>query len=213
VPTVFDNYTANAIVDGVPINLGLWDTAGSDEYNTLRPLSYPGTDVFLICFSLSSPQSFDNVKEKWYPEITHNSSGTPWVLVGTKLDTRENPETLASLRSQSLEPISTDRGEKLAKELGAYKYLECSALTQKGLPTVFEEAVRAVFEVHKRKQAHVKPTPAKSDVKGKPAAAASSGGSSNSNSGGSGSKTTKPESKENSGGGGGNDDKEKCVLQ
>jgi Ras-related C3 botulinum toxin substrate 1 len=73
-----DNYNANAIVENVPVNLGLWDTAGnhpsglnllnlltgSDEYNTLRPLSYPGTDVFLICFSLSSPQSFINVKEK-----------------------------------------------------------------------------------------------------------------------------------------------------
>ena len=64
VPTVFDNYTANAIVDGQPINLGLWDTAGSDEYNTLRPLSYPGTDVFIICFSLASPSSYDNVKTK-----------------------------------------------------------------------------------------------------------------------------------------------------
>jgi len=64
VPTVFDNYTANAIVDEQPINLGLWDTAGSDEYNTLRPLSYPGTDVFIICFSLASPQSYENVKSK-----------------------------------------------------------------------------------------------------------------------------------------------------
>jgi len=64
VPTVFDNYTANAIVEGAPINLGLWDTAGSDEYNTLRPLSYPGTDVFIICFSLATPSSYDNVKDK-----------------------------------------------------------------------------------------------------------------------------------------------------
>jgi len=160
VPTVFDNYNANAIVEGIPINLGLWDTAGSDEYNTLRPLSYPGTDVFLVCFSLSSPTSFDNVKEKWYPEITQHNPDTPWVLVGTKLDTRENPETLAHLRQSGLEPVSTDKGEKLAKELNAYKYLECSALTQKGLPTVFEEAVKAVFEVQKRKQNASKPAPA-----------------------------------------------------
>jgi len=163
VPTVFDNYNANAIVEGIPINLGLWDTAGSDEYNTLRPLSYPGTDVFLVCFSLSSPSSLDNVKEKWYPEITQHNPDTPWVLVGTKLDTRENPETLAQLRQSGLEPVSTEKGEKLAKELNAYKYLECSALTQKGLPTVFEEAVKAVFEVQKRKQGAAKPhpTPAK----------------------------------------------------
>jgi len=64
VPTVFDNYTANTIVDGSPINLGLWDTAGSNEYNTLRPLSYPGTDVFIICFSISDPSSYENVRTK-----------------------------------------------------------------------------------------------------------------------------------------------------
>jgi len=145
VPTVFDNYTANAIVDGVPINLGLWDTAGSEEYNTLRPLSYPGTDVFIICFSLCSPSSFENVKTKWYPEIQQFNPKTPWILVGSKLDLRDNPETIESLRENNLEPITFEKGEALQKELGASKYLECSALSQKNLPNVFEEAVKAVF--------------------------------------------------------------------
>jgi len=145
VPTVFDNYTANAIVDGVPINLGLWDTAGSEEYNTLRPLSYPGTDVFIICFSLCSPSSFENVKSKWYPEVQQFNPKTPFILVGSKLDLRDNPETIESLKENNLEPITHEQGEALAKELGASKYLECSALSQKNLPNVFEEAVKAVF--------------------------------------------------------------------
>jgi len=148
VPTVFDNYTANAIVEGNPINLGLWDTAGSEEYNTLRPLSYPGTDVFIICFSLCSPSSFENVKSKWYPEINHYNPKTPFILVGTKLDLRESPETIENLKANNMEPVSTEQGEKLAKEIGAAKYLECSALTQKMLPVVFEEAVKTVFMVH-----------------------------------------------------------------
>jgi len=147
VPTVFDNYTANAIIEGSPVNLGLWDTAGSDEYNTLRPLSYPGTDVFVICFSLISPASYNGVKEKWVPEINQHNSGTPIVLVGTKLDLKENPETIPTMIG-NFEIISSEKGEKLAKEIGAYKYLECSALNQKGLPTVFEEAVKAVYFHH-----------------------------------------------------------------
>lgn len=59
------------MVDGKPINLGLWDTAGQEDYDRLRPLSYPQTDVFLCAFSIISPASFENISAKWHPEITH----------------------------------------------------------------------------------------------------------------------------------------------
>jgi len=145
VPTVFDNYNANAIVEGNPVNLGLWDTAGSEEYDTLRPLSYPGTDVFLICFSLFSPESYESVTKKWYPEIIEHAPDTPIILVGTKLDLRSKPEAVQSLKDNNQEFISAKKGEELAKKISAKRYLECSALSQEGLAKVFEEAVKVIL--------------------------------------------------------------------
>ncbi|KAI9754439.1 MAG: Rho GTPase protein rac1 [Chaenotheca gracillima] len=145
IPTVFDNYSASVMVDGKPISLGLWDTAGQEDYDRLRPLSYPQTDVFLICFSIASPPSFANVAAKWHPEIEHHAPNVPIILVGTKLDLRDDAATLASLRQKRMEPIAAQRGFQLKKDIGAVKYIECSAATQTNLKSVFDEAIRAVL--------------------------------------------------------------------
>eukprot|EP01101_Sappina_pedata_P005605 TRINITY_DN25_c0_g1_i7.p2 TRINITY_DN25_c0_g1~~TRINITY_DN25_c0_g1_i7.p2 ORF type:complete len:196 (-),score=99.99 TRINITY_DN25_c0_g1_i7:171-758(-) len=145
IPTVFDNYSANVMVDNKPINLGLWDTAGQEDYDRLRPLSYPQTDVFLVGFSVISPASFENVRAKWVPEIQQHCPQVPMILVGTKLDMREDKETLDRLAEKKLSPISNEQGTRMATEIKAIKYMECSALTQKGLKDVFDEAIRAVI--------------------------------------------------------------------
>ena len=130
VPTVFDNYAVTVMIGGEPYTLGLFDTAGQEDYDRLRPLSYPQTDVFLVCFSVVCPSSYENVKEKWVPEILHHCQKTPFLLVGTQVDLREDTTTLDKLAKNKLKPISPEQGEKLAKELKAVKYVECSALTQ-----------------------------------------------------------------------------------
>ena len=145
IPTVFDNYSKNVMVDGKPINLGFWDTVGQEDYDKLRPLSYPQTDVFLIAFSLISPISFDNVKSKWMPEIRLHMPNTKCILVGTKLDLRDDPKTVQKLVEKKSAPITYERGLAMQKEIGAVKYIECSALTQKNLKEVFVEAIRVVI--------------------------------------------------------------------
>ncbi|GAM26707.1 hypothetical protein SAMD00019534_098820 [Acytostelium subglobosum LB1] len=153
VPTVFDNYSGgcsasigpNVMVDNKTVSLGLWDTAGQEDYDRLRPLSYPQTDVFLICFAIISQTSFTNVKSKWYPEVTHHCPNSTIILVGTKCDLRDDREALEKLKEKNQTPLSPQQGEQMAKDIKAYCYLECSALTQKGLKQVFDEAIKAVI--------------------------------------------------------------------
>ena len=110
-------------------------------------MSYPQTNVFAIVFSLIDPASFKNVVTKWYPEIQHYCPGIPIVLVGMKLDLRDDNETIKTLKDQGLSPITFAQGLATAKEIDAAKYVEVSAVTTKGYdPTpVFDEVLRAAL--------------------------------------------------------------------
>lgn len=137
------------LVDGKPYNLGLWDTAGQDDYDRLRPLSYPQTDLFLVMFSVVNPVSFGNVVQKWLPEIKHYCPDTPFLLVGTKSDLRANPAALERLRDMGKSPVTPEEIQKVAREYGAVRYIECSALTQENLKDVFVEGVRVAIQPRK----------------------------------------------------------------
>uniref|UniRef100_A0A8C0KMZ1 Ras homolog family member C n=1 Tax=Canis lupus dingo TaxID=286419 RepID=A0A8C0KMZ1_CANLU len=84
VPTVFENYVTDIEVDGKQGELALWDTAGQEDYDRLRPLSYPDTDVILMCFSINSPDSLENIPEKWTPEVKHSCPNVPITVVGNR---------------------------------------------------------------------------------------------------------------------------------
>jgi len=142
IPTVFDNYSCNVMFEGKGYNLGLWDTAGQEEYDRLRPLSYPQTDCFLLCYSIVAPSSLDNCKQKWFPEINHHCPEARTILVGLKKDLRNDAETLAKLAEKRLHPVTPEEAQKLCKELGCVKHLECSARTHDGLQQLFNEAIR-----------------------------------------------------------------------
>jgi small GTP-binding protein len=152
VPTVFENYVADITVEDKKIELALWDTAGQEDYDRLRPLSYPDTNVLLICFSIDSPDSLENVPEKWIPEVKHFCVDIPFVLVGCKKDLRTDPGTISELKKMHLAPVTTEHGQQVADNIQAYAYIECSAKSKDNVMEVFETATRAAMTVKKRKK-------------------------------------------------------------
>jgi Ras-related C3 botulinum toxin substrate 1 len=138
VPTVFDNHAKNLNVDGVEFSLTLWDTAGQEEYEKLRPLSYPKTDCFIICYAINNRASFANIESKWIPELKMHCPRAAIVLVGTKSDL-DGGDT-----------ITEQEGKKLKSKIKANHFLQCSAKTRAGLDEVFVEAVRAVMKQKNR---------------------------------------------------------------
>jgi len=145
VPTVFENYVADVEVDGKHVELALWDTAGQEDYDRLRPLSYPDSHVILICFAVDSPDSLDNVQEKWISEVMHFCAGLPIILVGCKKDLRRDPRVIEELRKTSQRPVTPEEGMAVAQKIGAKHYLECSAKTGEGVREVFQYATRAAL--------------------------------------------------------------------
>ncbi|CAG7834321.1 unnamed protein product [Allacma fusca] len=138
------------VLNKIPYQLRLFDTAGQEDYDKLRPLSYPRTDVFLICFAIDSPDSYLHVTTKWAPELKHYNPDTPFVLVGTKADLRNDAATLEKMSKSNQKPISQELGSKLAREIRASLYIECSALTQGNLKNVFEESVKIAGKIRKK---------------------------------------------------------------
>lgn len=134
IPTVFDNYSANIMHEGQAVNLGLWDTAGQEDYDRLRPLSYPQSDIIVAAFSVISPSSFESVPTKWVPEIRHYAPGVPILLVGMKGDLRGN----SSVQETA---ITTEQAHAMVAQQGLAGYSECSALTQQNLAETFSTAI------------------------------------------------------------------------
>ncbi|XP_050426092.1 ras-like GTP-binding protein rhoA [Adelges cooleyi] len=154
VPTVFENFVTNIEVANKTVRLALWDTAGQEDYDRLRPLSYPGSDVVLICYSVDSPSSLVNVLNRWAPEVSYFCPNVPVILVGNKKDLRYQlsaageaevapPKVEQSPVSPKELILTKEQGEAVASEIGAFAFLECSAKSREGVREVFEAAVTA----------------------------------------------------------------------
>ncbi|EGY21253.1 GTP-binding protein RHO3 [Verticillium dahliae VdLs.17] len=161
-PTVFENYVHDIFVDNVHIELSLWDTAGQEEFDRLRSLSYDDTDLIVLCYSVDSKDSLENVESKWVGEIADNCPGVKLVLVALKCDLREGNDDEnvgADGQPQAAQPgekrnttlINYDQGLEVARRIQASRYLECSAMKNRGVNEAFTEAARVALSVKKER--------------------------------------------------------------
>lgn len=154
VPTVFETYVADITFRNKTVELALWDTAGQEDYDRLRPLSYPDTDIFLLCFAVDSLDSLENVTEKWLPEIRHYCPSVPIVMAGLKKDVRSLITPSNTLPNGKTKLITFDQGFCVSQIIHANSYCECSARTCEGVREVFEKCVEAALQTSKQRSKH-----------------------------------------------------------
>lgn len=144
-PTIFENTGVEVFMDGVQISLGLWDTAGNDNFRQVRPRSYQQADVVLICFSVANPNSLASIQHKWIAEIREHLPKVPVLVVATQTDLRE----MGAHRGNCIMPAE---GRQVAQDIHAKGYLECSSLCNRGVQQVFEYAVRTAVNKAKKQE-------------------------------------------------------------
>ena len=181
IPTVFDNFETDKVIDEKTCHLTLWDTAGQEEYNNIRPLSYPETNIFLVCFSVEAQSSFDNIAAKWLPELKKHEPNTPFIVVGTKCDVRENADIVAERLALGKPMKPYEEYKELALQNGAAAYVECSAITRANLESLFDDAIRIV-----RKMQAARPIPEKKQLRSATSNTGAGNQSTNGGAGGSG---------------------------
>ncbi|KAM7395629.1 hypothetical protein PAMA_007072 [Pampus argenteus] len=149
--TGFDVFSGQVQVEGSPVKVQLLDTAGQEEFDEFRALSYAHTDVFLLCFSMVNPTSFHNITKKWVPEIRAYNPSSPIILVGTQSDLLLDVNVLINLDRSNVKPVLNSRARSMAEKIRATDYIECSSLTQKNLKEAFDAAIFAAIKNKTRK--------------------------------------------------------------
>merc|ERR1712080_505551 len=125
IPTVVDNFTKDVTYDDKTITLILWDTAGQDQYDSVRPLSYKDTDLVLLCYTVENIDFLENIKNKWLLELKNYCPNAGFFLVGLK----------------------SDVGDIKDGSINADKFIECSALTGYNVQYLFEEVAKHIAKL------------------------------------------------------------------
>lgn len=151
VPTVFETSAKDVeLNDGRRVTLGLWDTAGQEEFDQIRQLAYPGTDLILLCYAVNCRTSLENILDTWIHEIRGHCPSTPVMLVGCKADQRICNASNFNNSELSLPTIITPQeAQQVSKLIGAHLSIECSAMYNLNVQSVFEIAARLILDMDK----------------------------------------------------------------
>lgn len=136
IPTLMEQKSKEVKVDGKTVSLQLYDTAGQEDYDRLRPLAYTGADVIFICFSASSPQSLENIEVKWAPEVKSLAPNATIFLIMTRSD----------------EPHESVNYEQMKSKIGAEQAFETSSKERIGVEKPFEAAALAITRKYTKKR-------------------------------------------------------------
>ncbi|OWF50810.1 ras-like GTP-binding protein RhoL [Mizuhopecten yessoensis] len=143
VATVFENYAGGTSVAGEQYTVSIYDPAGQHDYASMRVCTYTDCEVILMCYNVSDRDSFDSIASFWLPEIRKfRGTKSTVILVATQTDTR-NPDSDSS--------VSTEEGEKLAREINAGGYMETTTQNYDSVKTVFEKVVTCALKCRKKK--------------------------------------------------------------
>ncbi|EXX61898.1 kinase-like domain-containing protein [Rhizophagus irregularis DAOM 181602=DAOM 197198] len=143
----FQTFYVDVEIDGQFVDLTLRDTPGQVNYARLRELSYTDAHVCLILFAIDYPDSLDSV-EGWMDELNGNfqqSELPPVLLIGTKADLRHDISAIEELKKIHQTLVTYEEGLRVANQINAVKYLECSSKAYEGINEVFEQATRAAL--------------------------------------------------------------------
>ncbi|KAJ2617527.1 GTP-binding protein Rho1 [Coemansia sp. RSA 1365] len=146
IPTVFDVCIKEVQYCGGTVELGLWDTAGQEDYDRLRIMAYPDADIVLICFSVDVVDSLGNVIEKWLPEVKEMAPNAQMMLVALKIDLRTDSVAIDHIRRiYQRDPLSYEDGKRVSQALNM-PYIECSAKKNQHVGDVFSQALSMIVD-------------------------------------------------------------------
>ncbi|GMM47836.1 hypothetical protein DAPK24_044340 [Pichia kluyveri] len=137
-PTIFENQRAIVTNGQITLAADLWDTAGQEEYERLRRLSYSDANIIIIAYSLDAPESLENINEVWAPESMTYAPNALIILTG--------------LKSDKIHRVDSMRANAIAKNIGAVAHITCASITMENVNELFDKVFENIVKINQQQK-------------------------------------------------------------